>query len=586
MKTQKKTARSEHGLATRVFAFGALRPSPEHEQLLVEQLKLLVEYKRQRALSIARCRKAIDEARIASFPDYASASEEAARLGVEIAKLYDELGKERQRARKRLRIPDVEQAILELKAQRVAAWAAQKAARKAITEAHKPAHTAFKERFAQIVADAKAEKNTRVKEKLRAELEEEMLREYYWPESWKAELLAKQQKLAEEKKIGKASALWSTTKDWARADVRAAEAKTDSHGGRVSWPRSTEGRIGVVPKLAVVADDGSISSTHLSLEFDPAFPPGTSRRSKLRRKMIAMLRCGPGVDITLPVLAHRQLPAGSKIARAWIQVRSVAGRLQYQLQIAVQGDSFARAPAKRHEHVDVQLGWTRLDDGSIRSATWTGSDGSTGTIAIDARTVESFAICDKLQGYREDHFNRVRRVCRLYAKMTENAELAEACKSRSPRALEELAQRWWLGKSEDQWKRWKQHCAEHGLDLFPNGAECLREIWRCFPELGSEARLVRYLEFWRRKHLHLRRYEANSRLTAIRRRLDYYRCQAHDLAGRYESFSVTNPPQAAKKAAKKTPTEGDVKGNEQVVTRQRRIAATSVLQSAMKNAFR
>jgi hypothetical protein len=582
---QRKIARSEHGLQTRVYAFGALRPAPEHEALLVEQLKLLVEYKRRRALSIARCRRAIEEARIDAFPDYAEASKTAEWLGTQIAGLYEELSRERQRARKRLRVPEVERAIAELKAQRVAAWAAQKAARKAITETHKPAHAALKERFAAAVTAARAEKNSRVKERLRAELEEEMLAED-WPESWKAELRAKQQKLTEEKRIGREIALWSTTKDWARADVRAAEAKTDSHGGRVAWPRSLEGRLGVVPKLAVVAEDGSVSSQHFSLEFDAAFPPGTSRRSQLRRKMIAALRCSPDVTIPLRVLAHRRMPAGAKIARAWIQVRSVAGRLQYRLQIAVQADSFARANAKRHEHVSVELGWTRQPDGSIRSAVWTGNDGSTGEMAIDARTVESFAICDRLQGHREDHFNRVRRVARLYARITANEELATACKSKSPRQLEELAQRWWIGKSEQQWQAWKQHCATRGLDLFPNGSECIREIRRCFPELSGDACFVRYLEFWRRKHLHLRRYEANSRLTAIRRRLDYYRRMAHDLAGRYAEFSIQNPPHAAKKAAKKTPPEGDVKGNEQAVTRQRRIAATSVLQGALKNAFR
>jgi len=320
-------------------------------------------------------------------------------------------------------------------------------------------------------------------------------------------------------------------------------------------------------------------------------------------------------------LMHRPLPKGSRIKRAWILERNRGGHWSFELQLTVQSETeFKRARAKRHKRVEVELCAQRRENGSVVAARWQGSDGESGEIDIDARTVEALGDRDDfLESAIDDHFNAARRAIRLWVHVSRSERRidlrvrGEMATVTLPEALNGSGS-WktpgrlcWIVRSmvgatlrQDDvdacWKAWKAARLPHGLDLhgsLPGIMPELRAVVRGAGfNLEPEPLMALWLEWWRRKNEHLRKLRANRRYTAQQRRVsaggednqgsEGFRVVAARLAGRYQDCEVVTPTGELKKKARKREGKGTL---DKVVTRAGKIAAGSILKTALENAF-
>lgn len=593
MKTTKKKPprkRAKHSLPTRVFNYGARPPDDAAREIIFDQLVKMRDYKRSRALKVRDTRAAIDALRRGNFQGYDEALKAQESCESRISEIYESIRKDRSRVRKRVSAPELELEAEELKAQLSdRLWPAVKRERGEILKLHKPALEELSRRVRERAEAQDGSGNNHLKERLRAEALAEMLDED-WPETWKLEERLDSDELRHEKLSGAESGLFSGVKDWARADVRQAKSDTFGNGRKVSWPRELGGRVGLPIDGTVGTDGCSVVARGFSLTN--AAPYSDDWRG--RRRMVARFEFPIGREkhvVELRCMVHRPMPTGAKIARAWIQVGRSGSRFVYNVQLAVQCESLMRARAKRRESVSVKFVWSALPDGSLRVATLTGSDGLKGEVVLPYAAAQAFSYAERLQSFQKRHFNAAQRLCRKWLELTgeDDQELRDAASKRvrSPKRLCDYARRRArdIGDFEDYWRAWKAFCDDYALDYFPDGAMAVAAIREAFPEEGSMKRLALYLEFWRRKNEHLRKWEANQRRRAQRRRRDIYRNEAAKLAGRYDVWVSETKDGAVKRASRKKRTEEKSDGNEARITKQRRIAAKSELESALKSAF-
>lgn len=142
--------------------------------------------------------------------------------------------------------------------------------------------------------------------------------------------------------------------------------------------------------------DETIFHENSLLSIAPVDPAAWSKetprgeRGRLARTAFTM-RVGKnqGEMATFRMIMHRPLPTGCRITGAKVIRRRVDDRrhrFRYVLQLTVETDRVERHPlldcADSAPMVAVNLGWRALPDGSLRVATWVGSDGRTGTLEL------------------------------------------------------------------------------------------------------------------------------------------------------------------------------------------------------------
>lgn len=262
-----------------------------------------------------------------------------------------------------------------------------------------------------------------------------------------------------------------------------------------------------------------------------------------KTKAVLWLRIGSNnrqpVWTKVPITMHRPLPGCARVQRVILYRYRIGTKAKWSVQFTLSGVPAKVAPAKRGV-VGVDIGWR--NDGGIRAAYWTGSDGQQGELLlpdINARLDK----CDELKSLRDERFNEIK-------DMLARDTLPE-----------------WLREETQNIHAWKN----------PARLAKLVHRWRENRYDGDEHLFAR-VEAWRVQDKHLLEWEANQRASTLRHRLDYYRKFAAGLAKQYK-YVVLEDIDLREFA--KLP--GD---DEYVVTQQRlnRVrAALSILRQAIRD---
>lgn len=225
--------------------------------------------------------------------------------------------------------------------------------------------------------------------------------------------------------------------------------------------------------------------------FDQALGRGARRRlqfSTVRVRIGSTDKRAP-VWAAWPLYMHRPLPKGAilkwakVLRRKWKQGQPY----RWELQLTVEIPETIPAPG-RAGMVAVNLGWRKLADGSLRAATWVGSDGRKGELRLDAVKYRSrVEKARSLQSIRAQHLDVLR-----------EALVAEGVPC----------------------SRWRS----------PN------RFRRLEAEPGSTA--ARLLTEWDQQDWHLWWYERGVRHGALNWRREQYRLLAARLASEYEVIVV------------------------------------------------
>jgi hypothetical protein len=613
-------ARAIHKLKSKIYSFGC-KISPEARDVLIRHLRRGADY--QNALVEIERKKAmeVDELRAEVFPEYGEAVRRVEQAEQHAKGAYDERARERQRIRKRSTPEELDQRIVNANSALQMERAALRAEREKVVQAHKAANDERKRR-----AKERRTINTHEMVRINAEILDTMLSEE-WPETWKQEMRIYDQELRDAKRARANSRMGAANQIIAEDEVRAAKDKAGKEGGMVRFQRGISGRVAVDLGRGCGSTHSGYGCHHHNLKMVPLEPNSSSRRSMLRRKVWVMMRVSRGMVeeggrrkqdgsdvIECWALLHRPIP--DHIKQAWILANHDAGRWTFRLQFVVQGETLGdRAPAKRHDRVQVTLGNEQLlEGGDMRVGEWSGSDGSTGTVELDKRTMEAlFERADEMQAAQDRHFNEAREVVRAWAFVqrmlgrqeptlrissrgeTEEKTLTEAIRGcsrwRNPGRLCQVAKALLDAENVDRetmdliWSAWKGNRLPQKLDLharFPLARLDLAEVQRVVGvKLSAPQSMAVWLEMWRRKNEHLREYARNERETAQRRRAETYRVLASMLAGRYDKCEVIEPV-SLKKRSRKQDGRGVL---DRILTRRRRLVAGSILKDALKNAF-
>jgi hypothetical protein len=310
---------------------------------------------------------------------------------------------------------------------------------------------------------------------------------------------------------------------------------------------------------------------------DPrAWLPETSRSDR-RRLCHSVLHVRLGTDAerepilaTLPILMHREIPAGSRISWAVLQVRKHGPREEWSVAFTVTlpGDKpapqAARGPAG--SAVALDLGWRVIPGkGELRVCSWHGTDGASGELRLDPYTLRGPEISDGIRSHRDLNFDVMKaQLGAFVAAAAGPAWLLAATKSldrwKSPARLVTLARRW----------------------------ETERAAGAGSPERATEAEdaIVHALQAWCYRDHHLWEYEAGQRRGSLRHRKEIYRRFGADLARRYATivFEDFDLRRLARRKGRRADEVKDAPENETACTNRFR-AATSELRSSVLQAF-
>lgn len=335
-------------------------------------------------------------------------------------------------------------------------------------------------------------------------------------------------------------------------------ARPSFHGERDSV------RVGGQPGTEGVTVAEALACNHSFLRIAVAPEAHRGGRRAGARKALAWLRIDSAgrlpVWAKVPIVMHRPLPEGGKIATAWLLRRYVGQRVEWSMQFTVSYEEAPEALPGEPSTVALNLGWRRLPDGAIRVGYAVGSDGREREIRVPGDTEQVMQHVASLASIRSTAQDA----------MTARV-LAFARGETAPEALRR---------------------AVVGLDRArsPERLHDFSRRWGSVPA-GEEGALVEALRGWSKQDRHLGFWEADERAKCLRRRAQQpahagapgYRVVAAELARQFDRCVVTDMDMREMAEAMAPEDGGAREGSAQ--RRQRMIAAPSDLARFVREAF-
>jgi len=577
----------------------ARKLDPDSRKLIEDQLHAAHVYY-NKLIELERWRiEQFREIRGRHVPGYneAEARMEEVREAIEQARA--EIQRQRQGARKRLKMPpELKERLDALKAERKALGATLKQMRETFGTPIKEANTALKQAVKERVGDGAG---PRIIEKVRPEIRAEMLADERWAAAWRettgldAETLDKQKELRS--KCGCSPGTYQLTEraaDQAKGGGKKKKGES-SKPKRRGPPRFRRwdggGVVGVqLHDVSIGAVYGQLSNM---LQIDP-LPPSQWSTPSGRRHAYTVARVRLGSDgrapvwASLPVLMHRAVPRDAVVTWAAIVVTKDGHRMRHELQLTVETNEL-RNKTERCGTVAIDLGWRTRPDG-IRVGYAVDDTGREVELKVPASVADDIRYSERLQGHADRTFDTARAALRSLLAAGEPsipAWVAEQCTHlqawRSHNKLERLTVRWLRELSDDEQKELLGALSERAQKLRASGGD----EWVTFEQFAAEGwpqeRLVlAYLLLWRRRERHLGQWRTDQRRKAQNRRRDVYRCFAADVARRYERVVLEAFNLEA--FATNAEPEDEKEDNERRLHRVRALAAPSTLVDALRNA--
>jgi hypothetical protein len=195
---------------------------------------------------------------------------------------------------------------------------------------------------------------------------------------------------------------------------------------------------------------------------------------------------------------HRPLPDGV-IRWAKIIRHKVGVHWKWKCQFVV--DCHSACGTATGDTIAIDVGWRRLEDGSLRVATWVDSDGQSGELKLSAELMRRFAKIEDLRSIRD-----------LSMKLP-LSRLLEAREAQTDWP-EELLQ---LTATAHQWRS-QERLADLSLRLRGSG-----HPQPCDWDPLDRRALIPMLEEWRKRDKHLHAWESHQRERVLRQRREIYR---------------------------------------------------------------
>jgi transposase len=259
------------------------------------------------------------------------------------------------------------------------------------------------------------------------------------------------------------------------------------------------------------------------LRIDPVderawFSPIRGER-RLHSRTVLRLRMETGdkrepVWAAWPMIMHRSFPEGSIIKNAVVHLRMIGPREEWYVTFTVTFNGLIkRTPSTAHGVIAIDVGW-RVMGSELRVATWTNDAGEVGELRLDARLLSSLQKADSLRSTRDENFNVAR---------TRLVRALESFNLASPQVTQVTIPEWLAHATQslDQWR----------------SQERLRKLalrWRTARFPGDEE-TYDALEAWRYHDHHLWEWETSQRTKSLRRRREFYRIFAAELARTYKT---------------------------------------------------
>lgn len=248
---------------------------------------------------------------------------------------------------------------------------------------------------------------------------------------------------------------------------------------------------------------------------------------------------------------HREFPEGCLIKEIQAHCRQVGTRRQWHALFSV--ESPPRQPRHRGGRVAIDIGWRRLPNGTLRVLYWVGDDGREGEVVLPAELLTRIPKSESIHSHRDRLLNRMK--FRLNDWLKKQQNLPE-----------------WLQKRAKNLPHWRS-CAR---------LRKLTEIWAAQPVPGGE-RMLRFLQSWRRRDIHLYTYEVFNLKKFHNIRMNIYRHAAKQLAGEYETIVMEDVDW--KKMSRKPPIDSRKKDELARAREAKRYTAPSLVEAAFKAAF-
>jgi hypothetical protein len=429
---------------TRIITYGCLAPT-EGSERLHDQLFHAHRYQQDLTAVELRARAEYREAR-GKLPDIAPLDEEYARATENIEQMRATLKALRADARARVQCDGLQAQIRQARAERKQIGERRRAAR----------------------ASAKAD-----------------------PGLATASQRINEMKSAERKRLRAACGVyWGTYLMRENAVEQAAKSPTDPRHRR--YDRS--GKVGVQIQHGMSASE-LFSGADTRLRIAPLPEDQWETRSGRRRaRTTVSIRVGSDgrapIWATLPMVMHRPLPDDARIMWAWILVRRIGPDTTYQLQLAVESESY-HAGGRGTGTVAVDLGW-KSDPSGIAVA-----------LAVDERGEQHSLVLPEIVRQRIEHAESLRSIA------DRNFDAAKATLVT------------WL--TEHGAPEWMADEASH-IHAWRSSRRLAKLVMRWREHVTDESRdVLATLEAWRRQNRHLFQWECHERTKAMRRRKDLYR---------------------------------------------------------------
>ena len=250
----------------------------------------------------------------------------------------------------------------------------------------------------------------------------------------------------------------------------------------------------------------------------------------------------------LPVVMHRQLPAGGMVTGAKIVQRMVASHEVYQLQITIREPDPVGAAWNAGPAVGIDLGWRWQSE--IRVGYQVDSLGEGRSLDVPNNIASALEHAASLASIRGRNMDAMRAGLGEWLKATRLPD--------------------WLSKASATLANWRA----------PGRFAVLAIAWRNQRFHGDQAG-YEMIEAWRKQDKHLWEWQANERRKALARRQEGYRVWAAGIASRYSLVCIEEFD--LRKLARKPPVEEPGEYDD-LARSQRIVSAPSLMRSVLLNA--
>jgi transposase len=370
---------------------------------------------------------------------------------------------------------------------------------------------------------------------------------------------------------------------------------------------SGEGRIGVQLQNGMPVEKLFSVDTRLRIAPVDSAAWYAEKRSDRRRASRTVLWMRVGTDpktrgpiwTTWPMIMHREIPAGSVLKGAIVNLRKIGPRDEWYVTITAEIPELAFATCGKGGTVAVDLGWRRFDDG-LRVAAWGGKNGESGELRLTNATISSLRKAEELRSIRDTNFDVAR--MKLSKVLSTMKDVPEWLKAKT----ENLSQWKSPGRLAALAKVWKTEREKAGLPEIRVGhlngetvvldsssaSKTRRNTSSSEPESdAADAKIMANpvltaaytdLELWRYHDYHLWSWETSQRTKKLRNRREQYRIFADMLAKKYSTLVLEKFD--LREIAKKQAVD-DEKADNQTARSNRQLAAVSELRLVLVNTF-